>query len=51
MAVAVAIILSGLIYYPFFKRADKLAYLEEQNELEAHIEEFEQEEATPQEIA
>ena len=50
VASIIAILLNGLIYYPFFRRADKLAYLEEQNELEAHIEELEEVEAAAQEI-
>ena len=44
LGVVIAILVNGLIYYPFFKRADKLAYLEEQNELEEHMEELKEQE-------
>lgn len=42
VGVVIAISVNALIYYPFFKRADKLAYLEEQEELEEHMEELEE---------
>lgn len=41
VGVVAMIIINGLIYYPFFRKADKLAYLEEQNELEEHLDELE----------